>query len=340
MPFKEIESSLQHWIDVIQKTSSVSELDKFKVAIMGKSSLFTAAFKFIGSLSVDEKKTYGEKLNIAKEKLEFVFREQKLKIAQMEMENSLKNEKVDVTLPVANSNIGGSHIISTNIKRIRKHYHSRGFLVLDGPEIDSEFNNFDALNIPMHHPARQSHDTFYIENFSGMLLRTHTSTVQIRAMMQRGVPIRMISVGKTYRNDSLDATHSPMFHQIEGLVVDTKPLCIGHLKSELQKLIAFFFEIDNISEVNIRLRPSYFPFTEPGMEVDCKYNKKDENDSWLELGGAGMVHPNVYRACELPEELYGFAFGFGVERLVMLKYGIQDIRNLYNTDIRWLKHYA
>jgi phenylalanyl-tRNA synthetase alpha chain len=341
MPLKEIENNLQHWINIIREATTMSELDRFRVDIMGKSGIFSSAFKFMGSLSDDEKKLYGEKLNTAKDALQSAFQEQKLKISQIETENNLKSETVDVTLPVVDSKVGGSHIISQNIRRVRRHYHARGFLVLDGPEIDSEFHNFDALNLPKHHPARQSHDTFYIEKFREMLLRTHTSTVQIRAMTTRGVPLRMISIGKTYRNDNLDATHSPMFHQIEGLVVDTNPLCVGHLKSELQKLVAFFFEIDNIHEVNIRLRPSYFPFTEPGMEVDCKYNnKKDGDGRWLELGGAGMVHPNVYRACGLSGKLYGFAFGFGLERLIMLKYGINDIRNLYDTDIRWLQHYA
>lgn len=347
MPLNEIENNLEHWMEIIQATESMNELESLRLAIIGKKGVLTSAFKFMNNLEHSEKKVCGEKLNKAKESLENAFRNRKKKISDLEIEQRLGSETLDVTLPVLNSEIGGTHIISKNIKRVREYYQARGFLVLDGPEIDDEFHNFDALNISKHHPARQSHDTFYIDGFDEMLLRTHTSTVQIRTMMENGAPVRMISIGKTYRSDNLDATHSPMFHQIECLVVDKKPISIGHLKRELQKLLAFFFEIENIDEVAIRLRPSYFPFTEPGVEVDCRYTKKDcklvitkDGDRWLELGGAGMVHQNVYKACGLEEKLYGFAFGFGLERLIMLRNGIQDIRNLYDTDKRWIKHYT
>lgn len=346
MPLNEIENNLEHWLSTIYSTVSMDSLEKLRLDLLGKSGILTSAFKFMSELESSEKRAYGEKLNKAKEALEVAIREQKKKISDYEIAQQLKEETLDITLPVLNSKIGGIHIISKSIKKIREYYQSRGFLVLDGPEIDDEFHNFDALNIPKHHPARQSHDTFYLEDFEEMLLRTHTSTVQIRTMIGRGVPIRMISIGKTYRSDNLDATHSPMFHQIEGLVVDEKPISVGHLKRELQKFLAFFFEIEHMDNVAIRLRPSYFPFTEPGVEVDCKYAKKDgkllitkNGDKWLELGGAGMVHPNLYKSCGLKDKLYGFAFGFGLERLVMLKNGIQDIRNLYDTDVRWLKHY-
>ncbi len=347
MPLHEIENNIEHWLSMVYSAVSMSSLEKLRLDLLGKSGILPSAFKFMRDLEHYEKMAYGEKLNKAKRDLEIAITEQKKKIFNYEIAEKLKKETLDVTLPVLNSKIGGIHIISKSIKKIREYYQSRGFLVLDGPEIDDEFHNFDALNIAKSHPARQSHDTFYIEGFDEMLLRTHTSTVQIRTMMEKGVPIRMISIGKTYRSDNLDATHSPMFHQIECLVVDKSPISVGHLKRELQKFLAFFFEIESIDNVAIKLCPSYFPFTEPGVEVHCKYAKKDgkllitkNGDKWLELGGAGMVHPNVYKFCGLQEKLYGFAFGFGLERLVMLKNGVQDIRNLYDTDIRWLQHYT
>lgn len=323
----------------------MKDLENIKSDILGKSGLLTSAFKYMANLSHDEKKSFGEKLNISKMKIEEAIKIQRKKLEDFLISEKLKNETVDITLPVCFSKVGSRHIISRSISDFRRYYQSRGFLVLDGPEVEDEYHNFDALNIPKHHPARQSHDTFYMDGgFEGRLLRTHTSCVQIRTMVERGVPVRMISMGRVYRSDDLDATHSPMFHQIEGLVVDRNPINIGHLKSELKKLVSFFFETDDVS---IRFRPSFFPFTEPGMEVDCKYMKKDgkliitsEGDRWLELGGAGMVHPNVFEMCGIKSEVYGFAFGFGIERLIMLKHGIQDIRNLYDTDIRILKHYA
>ena len=344
MPLQEIENNLDHWVRTIYASTSMKELENAKVNILGKSGVLTSAFKFMSSVDNEQKKIYGEKLNIAKNKLEEAVRIQRKKLEDFFIAEKLKNESVDVTLPVCDSETGSLHIITQAVRKLRKYYQSRGFSVLDGPEVETDFHNFDALNMPKHHPARQGHDTFYIEGFEGTLLRTHTSCVQIRTMIERGIPVRMVSMGKTYRNDSLDATHSPMFHQVEGLVADRNPINIGHLKSELKKLISFFFETD---DVEIRFRPSFFPFTEPGMEVDCKYMKKDgrlvitkEGDKWLELGGAGMVHPNVFEACGIKSEAYGFAFGFGIDRLVMLKNGINDIRNLFETDIRFLKHYA
>ena len=344
MPLKELEKNLSHWTRVIVESTSFAELDKVKTELLGKSGIVTSAFKMLGTIPNEEKKEYGEKLNIIKNTLENHIKEQKKVLEDFYISEQLKNETVDVTLPAENNKFGGLHILTQSIRRIRDHYQSRGFFVLDGPEIESDFFNFDALNIPKHHPARQSHDTFYIDGFNETLLRTHTSCVQIRTMIDKGIPIRMISIGKTYRNDDLDATHSPMFHQIEGLVVDREPISIGHLKNELNKFLSFFFEV---KEVAIRFRPSFFPFTEPGMEVDCKYTKKDgkliitkDGDEWLELGGAGMVHPNVFKNCNIDGNVFGFAFGFGLERLVMLKNGIQDIRNLFDTDIRFLKHYS
>lgn len=344
MALIEIERNLEHWIRSIMGITTFQDLEQTKSDLIGKSGVVTSAFKLLKSASPEEKKSLGEKLNNIKSQIETALFNQKKKLEDYEVSEKLRNETLDVTLPVENPHFGGLHILTKAIRKIREHYLARGFLVLDGPEVETDFFNFDALNIPEHHPARQSHDTFYLEGFAQTLLRTHTSCVEIRAMQKYGIPVRMISIGKTYRNDQLDATHSPMFHQIEGLVVDDKPITIGNLKSELKKFLAFFFEVD---DVTIRFRPSFFPFTEPGMEVDCRYTKKDgkliltpNGDKWLELGGAGMVHPNVFKNCGIDKQAYGFAFGFGLERLVMLKNGITDIRHLFDTDQRWLRYYA
>ncbi len=343
MPFVEIEKNLEHWKKEILETKSFQELERVKAGLLGKSGIITSAFKSLKEFSNEEKKTHGVTLNNIKTNLENVFAEQVQNLEKIKIEEKLKSETLDITQPVVYEQ-GGMHLISSAIRDIQEYYHARGFEVIDGPEVETEFHNFDALNIPAHHPARQSQDTFYIKDQEGMLLRTQTSCVQIRVMMERGIPVRMISMGKTYRNDQLDATHSPMFHQMEGLVVDTKPFSIGHLKSELKKFLSFFFKTD---EIDIRFRPSFFPFTEPGMEFDCRYVRESgkikltkTGDRWLELGGAGMVHPNVFRNCGITEKAYGFAWGLGIDRIVMLKNGISDIRNLFDTDQRWLKYYG
>ncbi len=344
MPLKEIEANLEHWEKTILGASTFQELERLKADIIGRSGVVTSAFKLLKDVSVDKKKELGEKLNKVKSAIEDTIAQQHQKLANYAVSERLKNETLDITLPVENDHFGGLHIITQALRKIRDYYSARGFLVLDGPEIETEFYNFDALNIPKHHPARQSQDTFYLKGHDGMLLRTQTSCVQIRAMQKYGVPLRMVSIGKTYRNDQLDATHSPMFHQIEGLVVDKNPINIGHLKSELRKFLEFFFETDSAT---VRFRPSFFPFTEPGMEFDCRYTKKDgrliissDGDKWIELGGAGMVHPNVFKNCGVGEGAYGFAFGLGLDRIIMLKYGITDIRNLFDTDQRWLRYYG
>ncbi|MDR3031068.1 MAG: phenylalanine--tRNA ligase subunit alpha [Holosporales bacterium] len=341
---QELENNLDYWLKNINKTTSFKELEQLKSDLLGKSGTITLAFKTISEVSVDEKKLFGERLNKIKSSIEDFILTKKKELEEYSMLEKLKNETLDITLPIKNNKFGGLHIITQAIRRIRNHYLARGFSVLDGPEIENDFFNFDALNMPKHHPARQSHDTFYLKEIEDSLLRTHTSCVQIRTMLNKGANVRMISIGKTYRNDALDATHSPMFHQVECLVVDKKPINIGHLKSELRRFVSFFFEVEDIA---IRFRPSFFPFTEPGMEVDCKYFKKEgkliiskDGDKWLEIGGAGMVHPNVFKACNIEQPAYGFAFGVGLERLIMLKSGIKDIRNLFDTDNRWLKYYG
>ena len=341
----EIETEALSFINEIKKLNTISDIDLGKSKFLGKTGILTKEFKKLASLNGEEKILAGKKLNSIKNQIEEAINNQVKFVRKLELEQKLQEENVDITLPV-NNELGSLHILSYEIKRIKDEYKANGFLILDGPEVETEFFNFDALNIPKYHPARQSQDTFYIEGFQETLLRTQTSCVQIRAMQDKGLPLRMISIGKTYRNDKLDATHTPMFHQIEGLVVDYKPINIGNLKDALNKIVAFVFEVDSDS-VMVRFRPSFFPFTEPGMEVDCCYSNENGNikinkngNKWLELGGAGMVHPNVFKACGINNEAYGFAFGFGLERLVMLKYGINDIRSFYDTDIRLLKHYS
>ncbi len=338
-----LEQELQNFLAKIKKIDTENLLDAECAKFLGKSGKLTSAFRELSNLSLEDKKELGIKLNGIKSTAETAIAKQRLIIKQTVLNKKLSSEKLDVTLPVTNK-IGNLHILTYEIRRIKHEYQSRGYMILDGPEVETEFFNFDALNIPKYHPARQSQDTFYIKNFENILLRTQTSCVQIRALQKYGVPLRMISIGKTYRNDKLDATHSPMFHQIECLVVDRNPICVGHLKEALHQIVSFVFETDNVL---LRFRPSFFPFTEPSMEVDCCYKKingkielvKDGN-SWLELGGSGMVHPNVFKNCDIHEKVYGFAYGFGLERLVMLKYGITDIRSLFDVDSRILNSYA
>ncbi|MDR1034513.1 MAG: phenylalanine--tRNA ligase subunit alpha [Holosporales bacterium] len=340
---EKLENSLKHWLESISSIALLPELEKVKSELLGKSGIVTTALREVSKLPIEKRKIFGEKLNNAKSSIEEAIANQISKIKRSMVEDKMNSEAVDITLPSINESFGSVHLLTRAMRQIRDHYHARGFLVLDGPEIETDFFNFDALNIPKHHPARQSHDTFYIDGFDEVLLRTHTSCVQVRTMLKTGIPVRMISIGKTYRNDKLDSTHSPMFHQVEGLVIDRNSLTVGHLKNELKRFISAFFETDDVA---IRLRPSYFPFTEPGMEIDCRCNKnggkltitKDGAD-WLELAGAGMVHPDVFKHCGIDGEVYGFAFGFGLERLVTLRAGVADIRNIYDTDIRWLRYF-
>lgn len=338
-----LENELREFLERVKKTNTDHSLDAESAKFLGKSGILTEAFKKLSKLSPEEKKEMGVQLNKLKTMAEEAIKEQRELIHENLLTQRLANEKVDISLPVKNKT-GNLHILTHEIRRIKDEYQSHGYMILDGPEIETEFFNFDALNIPKYHPARQSQDTFYIKNFDSTLLRTQTSCVQIRALQKYGLPLRMISIGKTYRNDKLDATHSPMFHQIECLVVDRHPINVGHLKQALHQIVSFVFETDNVL---LRFRPSFFPFTEPSMEVDCCYKKikgkielvKDGN-SWLELGGSGMVHPNVFKNCGIEEKVYGFAYGFGLERLVMLKYGITDIRSFFDPDPRILSSYA
>ncbi len=292
-------------------------------------------------LDKQEKAEAGKTLNLIKREIESKFSSKKQEIEDTILNSRLINEKIDISLPVRPLETGSIHPLSKTLDEITSILASMGFEVKEGPHIEDEYNNFTALNIAENHPARQDHDTFYL-NKKNMLLRTHTSPVQIREMSKKNLPIKIIAPGATYRCDD-DATHSPMFHQVEGLVVD-KNINMGHLKGVIKVLLEMFFQIDNIP---VRFRPSYFPFTEPSAEVDIGCSKENQTliigkgEDWLEILGCGMVNIKVLENCGIDSRKYkGFAFGLGVERFAMLKYGINDLRMFYDNDLKWLKNYS
>ena len=329
----------------IDRVSSLDKLEELRVHYLGKKGLLTSEMKSLSLLSVEEKKEKGQKLNILKNFLENELSRKKNIIKKIAIDEKIKNEKIDLTLPSRNFCTGKIHPISQSIYKIIDIFASMGFSVESGPDIETDFNNFTALNIPSHHPAREMQDTFYIEGESGeedRVLRTHTSPVQVRSMLDSKPPIRIIVPGRTYRSDS-DATHTPMFHQIEGLLID-ETSTMAHLKGCLIDFLKEFFEIDDL---RYRFRPSYFPFTEPSAEMDVAFTKKNnvlnigEGNEWLEILGCGMVNPRVLENCNIDSNKYqGFAFGMGIERLSMLKYGITDMRGFFDCDFRWLNHYG
>ena len=319
-----------------------SELNRIKTDLFGKNGLITNQFKKIGSISESERKIYATELNIIKDELQSLIDLKVNEIEVSEVNEKLKNEKVDVTLPERPIIRGKIHPVSQTIDEISSIFSEIGFSVEEGPDVENEYNNFTALNTPDHHPARDMHDTFYLDDRKQKLLRTHTSPVQIRTMLKDKPPFKIIAPGRTYRSDS-DQTHAPMFHQVEGLHID-KDINMGHLKGCLNYFIKEFFEIDKI---NMRFRPSHFPFTEPSAEVDIGYKIKDgkivigEGDKWLEILGCGMVHPNVLKNVKVnPDKFQGYAFGIGIDRLAMLKYGINDLRAFFDCDYRWLNHFG
>ena len=319
-----------------------SELNRIKIDLFGKNGLITNQFKKIGSISESERKIYATELNIIKDELQSLIDLKVNEIEVSEVNEKLKNEKVDVTLPERPIIRGKIHPVSQTIDEISSIFSEIGFSVEEGPDVENEYNNFTALNTPDHHPARDMHDTFYLDDRKQKLLRTHTSPVQIRTMLKDKPPFKIIAPGRTYRSDS-DQTHAPMFHQVEGLHID-KDINMGHLKGCLNYFIKEFFEIDKI---NMRFRPSHFPFTEPSAEVDIGYKIKDgkivigEGDQWLEILGCGMVHPNVLKNVKVnPDKFQGYAFGIGIDRLAMLKYGINDLRAFFECDYRWLNHFG
>jgi len=329
----------------VGSAGDLAGLESIRVATLGKKGSVSSLMKGMGGMSPDERKVMGPALNGLKNDVASIIAERRSTLETEALDARLRDERVDVTLPVREHPQGRVHPISQVMDEISEIFANLGFDVAEGPDLETDFYNFSALNIPEEHPARQMHDTFYLKpdaNGDRKVLRTHTSPVQIRTMMSQEPPIRIIAPGRTYRSDS-DTTHTPMFHQVEGLVID-KDIHLGHLKGTLEAFLKAFFEVDNVT---LRLRPSYFPFTEPSMEVDvqCTFGdgtvKIGDGNDWLEILGSGMVHTNVLKACNLDPDVYqGFAFGCGIDRLAMLKYGMSDLRAFFDSDLRWLRHYG
>jgi phenylalanyl-tRNA synthetase alpha chain len=321
-------------------------LEAVRVAALGKKGSISERLKGLGKMSPEERKAAGQALNTLRDEVAEALEARRAALAETALMERLASETVDVTLPPRPENEGTVHPVTQVWQEVIAIFADMGFAVAEGPHIETDWYNFGALNIPAEHPARQEHDTFYFNPRPGsndrMVLRTHTSPVQIRTMESQPPPIRIIAPGRTFRSDS-DQTHTPMFHQVEGLVID-ETTHLGHLKGTLEAFCKAFFEIE---EVKMRFRPSHFPFTAPSMEVDigCAWEggelKIGVGDDWLEILGSGMVHPNVIRAGGLdPDRYQGFAFGMGIDRIAMLKYGIPDLRAFFEADLRWLRHYG
>jgi phenylalanyl-tRNA synthetase alpha chain len=317
-------------LNQIQNSSTMHDVLNLKASIVGKNGILTQEFKKMGSLSPEERTKKGQELNEAKTRVELQVETKLKQIKIDEINNSLSNEKIDITTPSTNAEYGSIHPVSFVIQEVEEFFFKHGFSIQDGPEIEDDFHNFEALNFPELHPARNMHDTFYLEN-SKNLLRTHTSSVQIRHMKNNKPPFRFIAHGRTYRCES-DRTHIPMFHQLEGVCID-KNITFAHLKTITEDFLRHFFSND---KMEIRFRSSFFPFTEPSCEVDINMGS-----GYLEVMGAGMVHQNVLKQCEIDTNTYqGFAFGMGIERLAMLKYGIKDVRDCISSTQSWRKHYG
>jgi phenylalanyl-tRNA synthetase alpha chain len=321
-------------------------LENIRVAALGKKGAVSEKLKTLGAMSPDERKVQGPLLNGLRDAVSGAIATRKTELADKALDERLKTETVDVSLPPAPQGEGSIHPITQVLDEITAIFADMGFAVAEGPDVEYDDYNFTKLNIPPDHPSRQMQDTFYVArqaDGSAHVLRTHTSPVQVRVMLKQKPPIRIISPGRTYRVDS-DATHSPMFHQVEALVVD-EGIHLGHLKWTVEEFCKAFFEIDDIE---IRGRPSYFPFTEPSLEWDMRCDRSvpgkitfGQGNDWLELGGSGLVHPKVLANCGIdPSRYQGFAFGFGLDRMAMLKYGIPDIRSFFESDLRWLRHYG
>ena len=329
----------------VGQATDLEALDRARVAALGKKGRITELMKQLGGLDPDARRQAGQDLNQVKDAVAEAIEQRKTGLADSALNARLAAERIDVSLPPRPEQRGFIHPISQVMDELTAIFGEMGFAVAEGPDIEDDFHNFGALNIPPEHPARQEHDTFYLPDRADgakMVLRTHTSPVQIRTMQKTTPPIRIIAPGRTYRSDH-DATHSPMFHQVEGLVIDEKTH-MGHLKGCLIEFCRAFFDVDDLP---VRFRPSYFPFTEPSAEVDIGCTRKGgeltigAGDDWLEILGSGMVHPRVLENCGIDSRKYqGFAFGMGIERIAMLKYGIPDLRTFYDSDLRWLKHYG
>jgi phenylalanyl-tRNA synthetase alpha chain len=325
---EELQQILDHALQQFAAISDEAELEQAKARYLGKEGSLTALLKGLGKLSAEERPAAGARINQVKQSIEAALQHRRDALQQNKLAQKLAAEALDVTLPGRGTGMGGLHPVTRTLERIEQLFHSLGFATASGPEIERDFYNFTALNIPENHPARAMHDTFYID--PQHVLRTHTSPVQVRYMEAHQPPFKIISSGRVYRFDS-DATHSPMFHQVEGLWVDEE-ISFANLKGVVQDFLQRFFERDDLQ---VRFRPSFFPFTEPSAEMDMSWN-----GGWLEIGGCGMVHPNVLKHVNIDSEKYlGFAFGLGVERLAMLRYGVNDLRQFYESDLRFLKQF-
>ena len=339
LPTQELEHLVGEIRLAVDGSNDLGSLEKLRVEYLGKKGILTQQLKRVGSLPSDQRPAFGLAVNEAKQQVEQLIETRKEILTDRSISRQLQTEKIDITLPGRGSRLGSLHPLTRTMNRLIEIFQRMGFAVADGPEIEDDFHNFEALNIPPNHPARAMHDTFYVGN--NMLLRTHTSPVQIRYMREHEPPIRVIAPGRVYRCDS-DQTHTPMFHQIEGLAVD-HDISFADLKGVLTGFLRAFFETD----LDVRLRPSYFPFTEPSAEVDiscvfcegqgCRVCKQT---GWLEVLGSGMVHPEVYRHVGIDSEKYtGYAFGLGVERLTMLRYGVDDLRLFFENDLSFLRQF-
>ena len=348
---QDLQALEQQLMNDVDGASTLEQLENIRVTTLGKKGVITAQMKTLGQLDGDARKEVGQKLNAIKESVMTTLMAKIEDFKLAELNEKLATETVDVSLNPRDNKIGKLHPIPQTMDEVIAIFGEMGFSVAEGPDIEDDWHNFQALNIPPEHPARQMQDTFYMpQNDEGqnVVLRTHTSPVQVRTMqsqaenLKKGQPIRIIAPGRTYRCDS-DMTHTPMFHQVEGLVID-KNINFSHLKGVLANFVESYFEV---SDVPLQFRPSFFPFTEPSAEVDIGCSRKDgtlkigAGDDWLEILGCGMVHPNVLENCGIdPDEYQGFAFGMGIERIAMLKYGITDLRTFFDGDVGWLEHYG
>ena len=330
------------FVEKLNKIKTKEDLQNLKSEFLGKNGFVTNEFKKMSQLNLDQKKEFSIQLNEIKNSINNNLSNKFKEIEKDEINKKLSDEKIDITLPIRSQKEGKIHPVSQVIDEISSIFSEIGYSVAEGPDVETEYNNFTALNTPEDHPARDMHDTFYLEKNKKILLRTHTSPVQIRTMQKGKPPFKIIAPGRTYRCDS-DQTHAPMFHQLEGLHVDSE-ITMAHLKGCLNYFIQEFFEIKNIK---MRFRPSHFPFTEPSAEVDIGYRIENDKifigdgDKWLEILGCGMVHPNVLKNVKVdPTKFQGYAFGIGIDRLAMLKYGINDLRAFFDCDYRWLNHFG
>lgn len=338
---KTIETILSDFNSQFLKIENKNQLDELRINFLGKKGFLTELFSQLKSLSAEEKKSFGALINEARDLITNKLETKKIHFEELELNEKLNQETIDVTAPARFSNKGFIHPINKVMQEIEEIFSTLGFEFAEGPEIEDDFHNFTALNMPKDHPARQMQDTFYLKN-SELLLRTHTSNTQIRKMLNSQPPLKVCALGRVFRRDS-DQTHTPMFHQFEGFVVDEE-VNMGHLKSTLENFLETFFETKNLE---LRFRPSFFPFTEPSAEVDISYSSEQgkikigKGNKFMEILGCGMIHPNVLNNCNIDAKKYqGFAFGIGVERLAMLKYGITDLRMLFENDVRFLEHFG